>query len=229
MSDKKLFDPDWARTDAQKLEIEKEISKELREVIADQEKEIERLNKFLIVDERTLTAYRHALTRMKGFAVAISQPAIEESVKIIEQRVAQLQASPDVVEVGRVYKLNTAAGDREIIIKDAMRPPEAGDEIKPERYAKKPVTVDAFRAGHDHIPDWFMEKVTSNDIVLHTYRNLDWCFIKTLEGAMAANYGDWIIKGIKGEIYPCKPDIFEATYTRTQPEAQGIEKIEDKK
>lgn len=36
--------------------------------------------------------------------------------------------------------------------------------------------------------------------------------IPTLEGLMTADEGDWIIKGIKGEIYPCKPDIFEATY-----------------
>lgn len=36
--------------------------------------------------------------------------------------------------------------------------------------------------------------------------------IITLEGTMEANLGDWIIKGIKGELYPCKPDIFEATY-----------------
>jgi hypothetical protein len=36
--------------------------------------------------------------------------------------------------------------------------------------------------------------------------------ISTLEGTMRADLGDWIIKGIKGEFYPCKPDIFEATY-----------------
>ena len=36
--------------------------------------------------------------------------------------------------------------------------------------------------------------------------------IKTLEGDMTAQPGDWIIKGVKGEFYPCKPDIFEATY-----------------
>ena len=36
--------------------------------------------------------------------------------------------------------------------------------------------------------------------------------IETLEGIMTANEGDWIIKGIQGEIYPCKPDIFEQTY-----------------
>ncbi|RON17938.1 hypothetical protein BK660_21860 [Pseudomonas brassicacearum] len=37
-------------------------------------------------------------------------------------------------------------------------------------------------------------------------------YIKTLEGVMTADAGDWIIRGIKGEIYPCKPDIFAATY-----------------
>jgi hypothetical protein len=36
--------------------------------------------------------------------------------------------------------------------------------------------------------------------------------IQTLEGEMTATLGDWIIKGVKGEFYPCKPDIFEATY-----------------
>lgn len=36
--------------------------------------------------------------------------------------------------------------------------------------------------------------------------------IETLEGVMTASVGDWIIKGVKGEFYPCKPDIFAATY-----------------
>lgn len=36
--------------------------------------------------------------------------------------------------------------------------------------------------------------------------------IKTLEGIMTANRGDWIIRGVNGEYYPCKPDIFEKTY-----------------
>lgn len=37
-------------------------------------------------------------------------------------------------------------------------------------------------------------------------------YIQTLEGEMEASPGDWIIRGVKGELYPCKPDIFEATY-----------------
>lgn len=40
----------------------------------------------------------------------------------------------------------------------------------------------------------------------------DTCQIPTLEGVMTASKGDWIICGVKGEFYPCKPDIFEATY-----------------
>lgn len=36
--------------------------------------------------------------------------------------------------------------------------------------------------------------------------------IETLEGTMEARKGDWVIKGVRGELYPCKPDIFEATY-----------------
>lgn len=42
--------------------------------------------------------------------------------------------------------------------------------------------------------------------------------IRTLEGVMLADYNDWIIKGVQGEFYPCKPDIFEATYTPMEEE-----------
>ena len=41
--------------------------------------------------------------------------------------------------------------------------------------------------------------------------------IPTLEGVMTASLGDWVIKGVQGEIYPCKPDIFEATYEPVMP------------
>ena len=42
--------------------------------------------------------------------------------------------------------------------------------------------------------------------------------IPTLEGVMTARVGDWIIRGVKGEFYPCKPDIFEATYEEADDE-----------
>ena len=84
------------------------------------------------------------------------------------------------------------------------------------KYRKKPVEVEAFRMGIDNIPDWFMDKITSNEIILS--RNLDetYCHIETLEGTMKADYGDYIIRGVNGEIYPCKPDIFEKTYERAE-------------
>ena len=43
-------------------------------------------------------------------------------------------------------------------------------------------------------------------------------FIPTLEGTMCADKGDWIIRGVKGEYYPCKPDIFDATYEAVEEE-----------
>lgn len=43
--------------------------------------------------------------------------------------------------------------------------------------------------------------------------------IRTLEGVMVAECGDWIIRGVKGEFYPCKPDIFTATYEAVESEA----------
>jgi hypothetical protein len=84
-------------------------------------------------------------------------------------------------------------------------------------YKKKPIVIQSFKYGIEPIPDWFMDKVTSNEII--TYVGTDirdsseyYCEIKTLEGIMRGNCGDYIIKGIKGEIYACKPDIFEMTY-----------------
>jgi hypothetical protein len=87
------------------------------------------------------------------------------------------------------------------------------------QYRKKPVVIEAFKYGTDARPDWFMDKVTSNEIVTFVGIGLRdpseyYCEIKTLEGTMQCNCGDYIIKGVQGEIYPCKPDIFEATYEK---------------
>lgn len=78
------------------------------------------------------------------------------------------------------------------------------------KYRKKPVVIEAVRYMIDNsLPDWFMDRVSNNTIVIHkdgTYH------IKTLEGTMKSEYGDHIILGVNGEVYPCKPDIFEKTY-----------------
>jgi len=57
------------------------------------------------------------------------------------------------------------------------------------------------------------KKFRKKPIIVEAYQNKDRDkVINTLEGQMIAKKGDWIIKGINGEIYPCKPDIFKKTY-----------------
>lgn len=82
------------------------------------------------------------------------------------------------------------------------------------RYRKKPVEIDAIQWTPSDVcqivvDEFFAESETSEAI---HWRSGDVIYIRTLEGLMLAAPGDWIIKGIKGEFYPCKPDIFEATY-----------------
>ena len=78
------------------------------------------------------------------------------------------------------------------------------------KYRKKPVVIEAVRYMiDDALPDWFMDRVTSNIIITHKDGT---CHIKTLEGTMKSEYGDYIILGVNGEVYPCKPDIFVKTY-----------------
>lgn len=91
------------------------------------------------------------------------------------------------------------------------------------RYRKKPVEIEAellSSLNGDRVTEWIR---SNGGKALHVYADPirremfdgdcpNWIEIKTLEGTMTANVGDWIIRGVKGEFYPCKPDIFEATY-----------------
>ena len=79
-------------------------------------------------------------------------------------------------------------------------------------FRKKPVVIEAMQLKYEAggviaIIDWVAENNTI--IRFDPARGLS---IDTLEGVMHAEMGDWIIKGVKGEFYPCKPDIFDATY-----------------
>jgi hypothetical protein len=80
--------------------------------------------------------------------------------------------------------------------------------VTAKKYKKKPVTIEAFRFHVDHMPDWFREAKAKGDVILF----IDHCKIRTLEGVMIGWMGDYIIRGIKGEIYPCRKDIFEESY-----------------
>lgn len=59
-------------------------------------------------------------------------------------------------------------------------------------------------------PDWFWDVFAFRPELMDAEKLT--LTIPTLEGDMVAQDGDWIIRGVKGELYPCKPDIFEATY-----------------
>ena len=76
------------------------------------------------------------------------------------------------------------------------------------KFKKKPVTVEAAKF---YMDDLLKGKLKWQGIV---YLGGDGAFIDTLEGRMKVSEGDWIIKGVKGEYYPCKPDVFERTYDK---------------
>lgn len=77
------------------------------------------------------------------------------------------------------------------------------------KYIKKPIEIEAIKWNGQNFGEI---AVFCKDILLAD-TNKDELLIKTLEGNMIASLGDYIIKGVKGEFYPCKPDIFEKTYT----------------
>lgn len=85
------------------------------------------------------------------------------------------------------------------------------------KFRKKPVVIEAYQVppddGHTRQlpPQWLISAIACRPeaVVPVEGGGMD---IKTLEGTMRADVGDWIIQGVKGELYPCKPDIFAATY-----------------
>ena len=93
-------------------------------------------------------------------------------------------------------------------------------ESKTTKFRKKPVVIEAVQFTQDmadtneNIPDGVIcNSVSFSDSEMTQRTGYGFC-IRTLEGDMSVTVGDWIITGVKGEKYPCKPDIFEATYDR---------------
>lgn len=90
------------------------------------------------------------------------------------------------------------------------------------KYRKKPVVIEAFQLNDRGMvaEDWFWDAVSANRIITRNfgknYTDPAQCEISTLEGVMTAKSGDYIIRGVQGEIYPCKPDIFEQTYEKVE-------------
>lgn len=88
------------------------------------------------------------------------------------------------------------------------------------KYRKKPIVIEAYQYEGDFIsngefiaPSWIKGALDNEVLVYKEKDNTPpELYVRTLEGDMKCNYKDYIIKGVNGELYPCKPDIFEKTY-----------------
>jgi hypothetical protein len=83
------------------------------------------------------------------------------------------------------------------------------------RYRKLPVEIEAWQWTPPNLtdmPDWLSAAIDRGSVVMWRLHGPATIKINTLEGTMTASPQDWIIKGVNGEIYPCKPDIFAKTY-----------------
>ena len=115
---------------------------------------------------------------------------------------------------------------------------DAGREaVKPSRFTKKPVTIWAIQLNdsEDSVKavESFLEGCPiTTDSRQSQEKFTEYCdmlrkqggrIIHTLEGDHLARFGDWIIKGVKGEFYPCKPDIFELTYDAALTAADPVD------
>jgi hypothetical protein len=96
------------------------------------------------------------------------------------------------------------------------------------KFRKKPVVIEAFqmtkerRANNYDWPEWMhkawqLERETSGSLYPTEVGTNDGTLsIGTMEGQHLVSWNDWIIQGVKGELYPCKPDIFETTYEKVE-------------
>ena len=94
---------------------------------------------------------------------------------------------------------------------------------KPKKYVSKPVVIEAMQYTEENrhaILEWAKGDVTSRKI-RSSLDNTKWPIalaIETIEGEVFASLGDWIVKGIEGEFYPCKDSIFRAKYEEKDKE-----------
>lgn len=100
-------------------------------------------------------------------------------------------------------------------------------------FRKKPVVIEAVRCSDmldlrgvaaadafNAMPEWFRVAFLAKTVTIDLTDYGDVMLVSTLEGTMTASNEDWLIRGVKGEIYPCKSEIFEATY-------DPVERVED--
>jgi hypothetical protein len=98
------------------------------------------------------------------------------------------------------------------------------------RYRKKPAVVEAFQMTETHRwdnrdwPNWLHEAWNKD----YTETGAFWCapdgqlIVNTLNGMVTVAFDEWIVRGVEGELYPCKPEIFEQTYELAEPQEYPV-------
>ncbi len=86
-----------------------------------------------------------------------------------------------------------------------------------KKYRKKPVTIEAMRFTIDNGFDFITWAERGGPHEIRYYPESQRLAIVTLEGTMEAKIGDWVIKGLKGEFYPCADEIFRMSYDEVKP------------
>ncbi len=104
------------------------------------------------------------------------------------------------------------------------------------KYKKKPVVIEADQLTYEKAigrePTVIAQWMEDNPGIIEVFytkkiRGSEYALIHTLEGVMRANSGDYIIKGIYGEFYPCKSDIFKKTYEQAEPKPLTLEELRE--
>lgn len=88
------------------------------------------------------------------------------------------------------------------------------------KFRKRPVVIEAVQlsglaGSFEPLPQWYSDAIQAEAIVEHRDGSAT---VTTLEGPLIAQHGDWILRGVKGELYPCRSDIFEMTYEKVDTE-----------
>ena len=84
------------------------------------------------------------------------------------------------------------------------------------KYRRRPVVIEAFQYDDKHqIPDWGVDAFRNGTLYHLSVFPFSLC-IRTLKGDIKVSVGDYIIKGVNGELYPCKSDFFEKTYEKVE-------------
>jgi hypothetical protein len=88
-------------------------------------------------------------------------------------------------------------------------------------FRKKPVTIEARQLAEPNTPNEIAAWCGGRVCGVGDLSAKVWIEIETLEGTMRGDYGDFIIKGVKGEFYPCKPDVFWVSYEGVSDESRS--------